>query len=253
MAGIKLSELGLAEFVAGLISETFEALSASMADQLTRQTDLIRAAELDVETYGRQHIDAAAIEQACLALFGDAQGQNPITAGKPYLPGEPETEMPAIRQALGLALQEGVDYRKDDESGWVLAPAGIDRIRLEIRTQLARNHQEALRMLLNKGLPRVSIDSGRILAKVTFDLTETTSVSTPVESTTTVAPQPVRVAGMLNAAAFQSKLLNRLSATRTNLLLPNTQLKVKPASDDTAQSSSKSVYGEVEITFKTVS
>ncbi len=248
-----MSELGLAEFVAGLISETFEAMSASMADQLARQADLIRAAELDAETYGQLHVDAAAVDQACIALFGDGQGDNPLVTGGAYLPGPPETERPAVQNRVGVVLREDVDVRKGEDGGWVFTTAGVDRVRQEIRRQLALRHQEALRLVLNKGLPRVLIDSGRILAKVTFNLTETNSVVPAAEATPSVATGSLKAASLLDTAAFQSTLLNRLSLTRTNLLLPTTQLKVKPAADDTAQASTKSVYGEVEITFKTVS
>lgn len=249
-----MSELGLAEFVAGLISETFEAMSASMADQLARQADLVRAAELDAETYGQLHVDADSVDQACIALFGDGQGDNPLVAGRAYVPGPPETERPAVQHRVGVVLREDVDVRKGEDGGWVFTAAGVGRVRQEIRRQLALRHQEALRLVLNKGLPRVLIDSGRILAKVTFNLTETTGAPPVAETTPAVAATgSLKAASLLDTAAFQSTLLNRLSLTRTNLLLPTTQLKVKPAADDTAQASTKSVYGEVEITFKTVS
>lgn len=253
MAEVKLSELGLAEFVAGLISETFEAMSASMADQLARQTDLLRAADMDEASYGQRYVDESAVDQACMVLFGDDQGRHPLVAGGIYVPGEEAEEQPPVQRQCGLVLREEKDFTKSDSGGFVFTAVGIERVRQELRRQLAQQHQQALRLALNKGLPRLLIDSGRILAKVTFNLSETTAgtadSNTPASAS---SPAPLKASGRLDASVFQSSLLNRLSLTRTNLLLPNTQLKVKPAADDTAQSSTSSVYGEVEITFKTV-
>lgn len=256
MAEVKLSEMGLAEFVAGLISETFEAMNASMADQLARQTDLLRAAEMEEISYGQRYVDDSAVDEACLVLFSDAQGRQRVVAGGIYAPGDEATEQPPIQRQCGLVLREEQDFTKSDSGGFVFTPVGVERVRQEIRRQLAQQHQQALRLALNKGLPRILIDSGRILAKVTFNLSEI-DADTPAHASpaavSTLPAAPLKATGRIDAAAFQSSLLNRLSLTRTNLLLPNTQMKVKPASDDTAQSSTTSVYGEVEITFKTVS
>ncbi len=53
VCGVALcNELGLAEFVAGLISETFEAISASMEDQVRRHSDLAIAADISISDDG---------------------------------------------------------------------------------------------------------------------------------------------------------------------------------------------------------
>jgi hypothetical protein len=248
MAEAKLNELGLAEFVAGLISETFEAISVSMESQLMRQADLVRAADLALDEYASKHITEDAINQACMELFGSADSTNPIVKGSTYIPGKADDENPPIKRRLGIELEPPADFQKTD-SGYQLTEQGAGRIRQEIRLQAAQFHQDALRLVLNKGLPRIIIDSGRILSKVTFTVTESEAAAPPAAAPVT---GNIRIAEINNIAAFKTNLINRLGKTRKNLLLPDTQLKVKPVADDKSQTSTTNVYGEVEISFKTV-
>jgi hypothetical protein len=249
MAEAKLNQLGLAEFVAGLISETFEAISVSMESQLMRQAELVRAAELDPEEYAAKHITEDAVDQACMELFGAVDNTTLIVRGGAYIPGKGDDENPPIKRQLGIELETPADFQKMN-NGYQLTEQGAARIRKEIRLQAAQFHQETLRLVLNKGLPRILIDSGRILSKVTFNVTESESEATPPAAVS--AAGNLKTAEINNIAAFKTNLINRLGITRKNLLLPNTQLKVKPAADDKSQTSTTNVYGEVEISFKTV-
>lgn len=249
MAENRINELGLAEFVAGLISETFEAVSVSIESQVSRQTELLAAAELDLSTYAAKYVSTESIDQACGELFPAEDGGNTIETNGAYIPGEETVEQPPIKRVLGLSLKNAIDYRKRG-STWQLTTAGVESIRTAIKMQAAQYHQDALRLLLNKGLPRIVIDSGRILSKVTFSVNSSDSEKSGV--TPVVYRNPNRASDLTSSTVFKASLLNRLGKTRANLLLPDMQLKIRPVTDDQPQSSTTSVYGEVEISFRTV-
>ncbi|ANT64650.1 MULTISPECIES: hypothetical protein [Prosthecochloris] len=248
MSTQKIKDLGLAEFVAGLISETFEAVSASLEEQVRREAEMKSAAVLPPSEFLERYIkpderDVVA-KDVCKELFGEL-----LEEGSPYQPEKgSQQETPALREVLGLELQERTGVRKKPGGGgWVLTEAGAMEIREAILERFAASQQDTLLQVLNKGMPRIVVDSGRILSKVSFSLLEEQEAGSPAASTAATAPSAPSLLSKRTA------VLNRLGKARTNLVMPSVQFRVRQADEEAPQSSKTDLYGEVEIHFRTVS
>lgn len=246
MSDTKINNLGLAEFVAGLISETFEALSSSMAEQFRRESEIRSAASLPLEQFRRDFIAeselTAEVDALCRRLYGSDAEVNPVRKGAVYSPPSGDSaEEPPILVLYGLQLKVKEHYKADGDS-YVLTEEGADLIKGKIEEDWLAAQQKILREVLNRGFPRIIVDSGRILSKVSFQLSET--------GTVLPAPQAVKSTVPSRSALLSS----RLGLNRANLLLPAVKFTIQPADDsDPNKMSSTSLYGEVEIHFKTVS
>lgn len=246
MSTQKIKDLGLAEFVAGLISETFEAVSASLEEQVRREAEMRSAAVMlpaeFLDRYSTPDERDAVAREISMELFGKI-----LEEGSPYQPRkENQQEIPALSDKLGLELKERTGFqKKQGGGGWVLTEAGAMAVRGAILERFATSQQDTILQVLNKGVPRIVVDSGRILSKVSFSLLEEQEVGNSPAS----ASAPV-------AASLLSKrtaVLNRLGTARTNLVMPSVQFRVKQADEEAPQSSKTDLYGEVEIHFRTVS
>lgn len=247
MSTQKIKDLGLAEFVAGLISETFEAVSASLEEQVRREGEMKSAVVLPpaefLERYIKPDEREAVVKELCIELFGEL-----LEEGSPYQPGKgSQKEKPALREVLGLELKERTGVRKKPGGGgWELTETGVKEVRAAILERFAASQQETLLQVLNKGMPRIVVDSGRILSKVSFSLLEKQEASSPAASaaaTASIAP---------SLLSKRTAVLNRLGKARTNLVMPSVQFRVRQADEEAPQSSKTDLYGEVEIHFRTV-
>lgn len=221
MTDKKINELGLAEFIAGLISETFEAISASMEDQLRRKSELSAACRISVPEYAQEFIDESQVDDVIIELFGDGQGKHTIIEGGIYQPQTSTTsEQPALKSMLGIELEFNSDYAltpiqqdakpsEKQESQIALTQAGVDQIRQSILYRLASEQQDMLLNILNTGLPRIAVDKGKILARVSFNVVETESVEAKAEETTSPRAKSVFLT--------RQSTLTKLGSSRSNL------------------------------------
>lgn len=247
MSDTKINNLGLAEFVAGLISETFEALSSSMEEQFRRESEIRSAASMPIEQFREEFVTEAEltseVDALCRRLYGSDAEENPVRKGAVYSPlSGASAETPPILARYGLQLLETTHYEVDGD-GYVLTEEGANLIKGVIGEEWLAGQQKILREVLNRGFPRIIVDSGRILSKVSFQLEETQPAS----------PEPKKA---VNSPVFSRSALSssRLGLNRANLLLPAVKFTIQPAGDtDPNKMSSTSLYGEVEIHFKTVS
>ncbi|MDF7798310.1 hypothetical protein P4C99_02480 [Pontiellaceae bacterium B1224] len=253
MSEKKLADLGLAEFVAGLISETFEAVSSSLEDQIRRHSDLEMAADLNISEFSEMYITSDQVEEAAFQLFGSEENENPAQKGSAYLPPtNNQMELPAFFKALGVELKEEVHFTKSGRT-FMLTEDGSDLVFDGIRERLAVEQQTVLQNMLNSGIPKIVVDRGKIVSKVTFDLTEEEEEVQP--PTPTVVRPAVSMARLPQIEAFNTSklaLLNRLGTNRSSLILPGVKFKVKQADSTSVSSSTTSILGEVEIEFRTV-
>ncbi|HED30904.1 MAG TPA: hypothetical protein ENN50_04310 [Prosthecochloris aestuarii] len=246
----KIKDMGLAEFVAGLISETFEAITASQEEQLRREADMRAAESMSPAEFRRHYLDEndipALVDHFCDELFG----QN-VKPGMTYQPpGRQGEELPAFGQLLGTELKERIDYAKQQGSrDLVLTQKGAQDIRHAVLLRYIEHQQDLILKVLNNGLSRIVVDSGKIFSRVSFSVTEhegSGSSGAPGSSSASATTSRTIV-------SRRSAVLNRLSRNRSNLVMPGVEFRVRQADDTDPQTSSADLYGEVEIHFRTVS
>jgi hypothetical protein len=234
-------EMGFAEFTAQLISEVFEAIATSQVDQELRRADMSALAAMPPQEYAVQFIHDRQVETELVRLFPAVQSRqkHAIYAGAAYQPQrEDRNEIPAIGKHLGITL--GSEHLQSTKRGKLtLTQAGVETIQESARLRLAEGHLRALQQLLSQGIPRVLVDSGHINAKLTFQLIRVQDAARP-ENASRMA-EPLKPLGEMGKLALPGSL-------------KDIRLIVRPTDDRTPQTSNvqANVYGEVDITFKTV-
>ncbi|WP_022664485.1 hypothetical protein [Desulfospira joergensenii] len=250
-------QVGFAEFIARLMSEVFDSVITTQVDQEERYARMVTSAALTEEEYADLHIgDDEAAEETAL-LFPprsgiDKEQETCLYAGSPYFPAKgDQEENPPFLSVLGMSLEKA-DLEKG-EKGPILTQTGADRILDRIRLNLASRHLGIVRQIMARGLPRVLVDSGRINGKLTFHLTETTQ-ETDSQTPGDLSAAPARDLSSLSRASLGTTGIKSVFTLPKARILPNVKLMVKQADDTSPQSTQvkANVYGEVEITFKTV-
>lgn len=238
-------DLGFSEFVAKLISETFTAVVESTLEQERRYGELAGAAALPLEDFAREYVDDSEVKALLRELFPpptrrstrvrELPEDSAADAGQPYTPGTGRrSENPPLLDALGIEVEP-----EEVEDG-LISTRLAERVQQAARLQLARSEWLMARAVVSRGVPRVMVDSGHIMAKQTY---EVVSASEPEDQreTTGVVPPTLRVGP-------RSLALERVlrPTIRPDLLI---RIKSPRATEPTSESS---IYGEVQVTFKTV-
>jgi hypothetical protein len=250
-------ELGFAEFVTTLIAETFASIVAAQTDQEQRHAELLAAAEADVETFARTSVDDPSVDAALAQLFPDPEHGHAARIDAPYRPGDPDagtSEEPPFEERLGVTLDRD-DYVVSENSR--LKPSGVEKIRAAAALRIAAQQQIVLRETMRRGVPRVLVDSGHVTAKLTF------SISPPQAAAAPATPEPTTVSRARNLLV-PLEPLSRIGFIRPERLeeighlrpevLDKVRLVVRQA-DERAPETGRlraDVFGEVEVTFKTV-
>lgn len=135
-----------------------------------------------------------------------------------------------------------------------MAQGAVDAVFEQVRIKMAQIHLGLVRQIIARGL-RVVVDSGRINGKLTFHLTESTQSQTMASETREkgVPAMEAAAASMARASVLGADVKSVFTLPKARIL-PNVKLMVKQADDTSPQSSQvkANVYGEVEITFKTI-
>jgi hypothetical protein len=253
-------DLGFTEFVTTLLSEVVSSIAAAQSDQAQRLAELTAAASLPVEEFAASHVTDPVLDDYLAARFpsGDADRPHDAVGGAPYQPARgQQEEHPPYGEALGVRLT-GSDFNAD--KGTLLA-RGVAKIRDAARRQLAEHQQAVARGLLERGVPKVVVDAGRISAKLTFEaLQYRDEAAEPVASETPVTEEATTsrlgIGGLIGA--HDVVMIGRLPRLNVAPVLPevlqDVRLLVRPADDRRPETGTNraNVYGEVELTFKTV-
>lgn len=266
-------DLGFAEFVATLLSETVESVVASATDQEHRHAELRSLARLDVSNFAQTHVGQVEIDQLAVQLLG-----REISAGAQVL-------TKAEQQFLGVELKDG------DLDGRRLTEQGSERVRDTLSLTIARERQAALREALDQGIPRVIVDQGRMVAKLSMQVVaavddgpeeEPGPSSTARPGTSPVGSlqpgffeilenpalaeivsvrpeQPVVLASLLtNPGVSTPSPATSPSSGALAAHIPSAirdlRLAVRPAGSQPAETadSAASLLGEIELTFRTI-
>lgn len=269
MAGEQPIDLGLTEFVSKLIDDTFSAVTQTARDQAQRDSEITAAAEMDFADFKERYISAEDVEDELIELFpSDNQDQpHAIYAGGEYIPQDDTDEVPPILGALGLRLQ-APDF-KEVADGFVFTDKGVTKIKHEALDMLARESHKAFREIVERGIPRVIVDTGRILAKISFstyqldDSSDDASSDADVSGADRASRSSTPTSAIANSHSIRGTAALRSNATAMRLSKSNLprlskiRMKVTPAakrvdSSSDTPSEASSIYGEVEINFRTV-
>lgn len=267
-------DLGFAEFVSTLLSETIDSIIASQMSQEERLRALLESVNLPREDFAAIAIGDDDVERALVRLFGDGEGGHQLAVG---------VKVPAeLLEVIGVEL---------DGAGGIDA-AGVAAVREGVRLLLAVQQQDALRATARQGVPRVIVDAGKLRAKLTFSAVhigdegegDSAAAAGPSGAAAGPAAGPIGGGAAGGAAAttnlrdialgagrpvFASRIdlgniaipgIASTSLHRANLVraipeaIRDVRLQVRPASaaDPQGDTSRTDVYGEVEISFRTV-
>jgi len=236
-------ELGFTDFVGKLISDTFEAVLSSQANQEEQWLQMHQLLSLDLKAFGERVIDDNVLSAYMIDNFPDGKGGHLIVSGNPYQRANPQRgveELPAVNAVLGY-----------QPTGKRLTSVEVSEIFSMVRTQFAEKQYNVLQALVNKGNTRVLVEGGKINAKMTFSILQ---VESDENSGSTSSPSPTSPPQVDRNLVFQKRGTGYTSLVRAPELL-NVHLFVKPTTDQDPQTSTvkANIYSEVEIHFKTVS
>ena len=242
-------EVGFSEFIARLISEVFASVVTAQADQEERYAELLAAATLAPEEYAAAHLSEEELLNELSKLFPPRPEDKPqlhaIYPDSPYLPARGEQAESPPLAVIGIVLDK-IDLKRQRGGPATLRPSAVDKIIARVAAQLAEIRLAILKEMAARGIPRVQVDSGRINGKMTFHLLEEGSNNGDGGAAgDTATSTPVTTLGNV-------KLKSILQARAS--ILPNVKVLVRQA-DERAPTSSQltaNVFGEVELTFKTV-
>lgn len=281
-------DLGFAEFVAKLISDVFDATISSQAQQLEKLIEL----ESLLGQSNDEFIDTLLAKDEFLSdvellLSGhfpldDGEHAHAIYEGAPYEPGKNDVpESPPIADALGIKLGDG-DFKPRAK---VLTLQGVTKVYRKAAEPFAIQRRAILKQLVENGLPKLVVDSGKINAKLTFTANQvgdggaeeageaapaTNSGETNVASANlstrernSLLSSNTRIINdsvTLNTATFNARLATPIQPINryVGLIKPNlndqVRLTVKPASNQSPQDTqvTSNIFSEVEIHFKTI-
>lgn len=254
-------EVGFSEFVAKLVSEVFDSIITAQGDQEERNAALLAAADLSTEQFAQQHVADQEVNAALSELFpprkDDGERAHTVYEGSLYAPaGDNGKELPPYQELTGVILNKK-DFKEQGQGLFVLTVSGVEKIVTAVRLRIASGRILIMRQLAVRGLPRVVVDSGRINAKMTFRLLSTEQ---PEPKADNGAPREVRATRPLSAATLaslrlRSTDLRSIVGIPQAAILPDVKLLVRQADERAPETSQikANVFGEVEITFKTVS
>ena len=168
--------------MANLIDDIFEAVAASQAEQEQRHRRRLELSGLSLDEFASRVITDGEIERELARLFpSESEGQlHGIYPGARCQPQAHDIlETPAIRTMLGLEIHRS-EYRVTRQRGATpLKREAVERIRESLRLRIAAVRLSAIQQAVERGVPQVIVDSGRINAKLTFQVVLTEDADTP--------------------------------------------------------------------------
>ncbi len=237
----KIPELGLAEFVSTLIRETFDAILTAQEEQSEKIALISDIAGRSPEEVAAGFISPDEIEAGLQRLFpAPDEPFCTLYEGAPYRP-EPN-EHPPVFVACGYGMQKNADY-----AGGVITEKGYQAVVRQVSLLLASEKLQQIRNMVRNGVPKIQVDRGKILARVSFSVRETTEAG----------DDPVTAGSAIPSAKLPSTFLQKIDVLGgkplKSLKLPAARMMVKQATESGAASSnSTNIYGEVEIHFRSV-
>jgi hypothetical protein len=257
-------DLGFTEFVTSLLSEVLRSVVAAQSEQEERRRELLEMVDLSVEEFEARHVTDGDVDAWLAQVLPSSDPDRPHDAsrGTPYTAARgSQPESPPYAEVLGVELAEKM---VSEETGRLLA-AGEKLLRATARRMLAERQLQVARDLAAHGVPRVVVDAGRITAKVTFEAMQfrdadqvaaeaEAEAGAATEQPATTSFVTASLAKRVNPIVMAGRLPQLQHTTVVPEALRDVRLRVHTA-DDRAPGSNTAranVFGEVELTFKTV-
>ena len=232
----KISELGLAEFVSTLIGETFDAILTAQEEQSSRIAQIIEIADKSPAEIAQGFITSEETEVGLQNLFPSSNEPFCLIYPGAIYRTEPN-EFPAIYALSGYKMT------KQDSAGGKITETGYQAVKQQVLLVLASEKLRQIREMIRHGLPRIQVDNGKILAKVSFSVRETETEGTE--------PTTVNNTGL--SSTFMKKIDMLSGKALRRIQLPAARMMVKQATESgTSAANNTSIYGEVEIHFRSV-
>ncbi len=237
-------QLGFSEFVSKLVSDTFDAVISSSINQEKSWAQIHQLLGMDMVDFAEETISDDMVDVELAELFPDNEGGTTVFVGAPYQRKRESTkaktqETPPINDLLGYLPKTSKLSQKD-----------MDEIRRIIKLRLAEFQFELLNRVASKGATRVIVDAGKINAKINFEILQVEEGEDSSEGNDKSGTSTKNAASnIFSANRFSS--ISRLSLPSE---LQTVRFVVKPPSDSDPQTHQvkANVYGEVELTFKTI-
>lgn len=275
------ADMGFAEFVAKLISEVFDAVVTSQAEQeekLLEIKELVnQPEELFVDNLLQDDVFLDQIDRLLSSYFPANSDKNvhAIYEGAPYKVKKGNSpESPAILEQLGLDLSESESAKKNKLTNNDV----LDIYRVAARP-FAQQKRQAMINAVEHGFSNIIVDSGKINAKFTFN-TSVESEETeqePAPSNGNAAkpkPKPKAKKAVLDKRiklkdSLRKSVIDKQTFDVRSRLVSNPNLKasilkptlakdvkvaIKPANnrDPQASTTTANIYSEIELNFKSI-
>ena len=275
------ADMGFAEFVAKLISEVFDAVVTSQAEQeekLLEIKELVsQPEELFVDNLLQDDVFLDQIDRMLSSYFPANNDKNihAIFEGAPYkVKKGNSSESPAILEQLGLDLSDSESAKKNKfTNNDVLA------IYRAAARPFAQQKRQAMLNAIEHGFSNIIVDSGKINAKFTFNTSveREESEEDPTPSNGNAAkpkPKPKPKKAVLDKRiklkdSLRKSIIDKQTFDTRSRLISNPNLKatilkptlakdikvaIKPANnrDPQASTTTANIYSEIELNFKSI-
>jgi len=166
----RLSEIGFPEFTAKLITDTFNAITASYIDQMAQYLNVVQAVSQTLQDYINSTVDDISADEIGVFLVG-LGGLN--DAALNFLLGDSTTagslsatEAAAINAAVALPPAAGASTTPATTGA--LTSTRSQSIAQAIARRIAVNKFDLLQTMVRQGVLRLVVDNGTIETRLTF-------------------------------------------------------------------------------------
>jgi hypothetical protein len=247
----RLSEIGFPEFTAKLITDTFNAITASYIDQMAQYVGVVQAVSQTLQDYinnTRDDITADEINRFLVSVAGLNDDTLNFLLGDPAPSGSQlsDTEAAAINDAVKLPAAAGAS---SPVSAGALNAAKRTTIAQAIARRIATNKYDLLQTMVRQGILRLYVDNGTIETRLTFS-TYGQAISS---SETTKRTRAEGSSGFGAAGGIAGLVGHSVAGFGAAGGFANSSLTVTTAKDThrDVSGSRVQIFGRVKLNFKT--
>lgn len=166
----RLSEIGFPEFTAKLITDTFNAITASYIDQMAQYMNVVQVVSQTLQDYINNTVDDISADEIgvfLVALGGLNDAALNFLLGDSTAAGSlNSTEATAINTAVALPPAAGASSAP--ASTGALTTVKKQAIAQAIARRIAVNKYDLLQTMVRQGVLRLIVDNGTIETRLTF-------------------------------------------------------------------------------------
>jgi hypothetical protein len=252
----RLSEIGFPEFTAKLITDTFNAITASYIDQMAQYVGVVQAVSQTLEDYinnTKDDITADEINRFLVSIAGLSDDVLNFLLGDPTSASQvqpSEAEAAAINNAVKLPPAAGSAAVAPPASASTnLTASKRGTIAQAIARRLAANKYDLLQTMVRQGILRLYVDNGTIETRLTFS-TYGQAISS---SATTKRTRAEGSSGFGAAGGIAGLVGHSLAGFGAGGGFANSTLTVTTANHTNRDISGSRVqiFGRVKLNFKT--